>query len=88
VEKRSLKIAKTFSISFTGDPASLLADAHASAQQNDVQFIGDTQRGSFSGQGIEGSYEISGNIVNVTIDKKPFFVPWALVEAQLEQFFQ
>ncbi len=81
-------MSKSFSVNFTGDAASLLARARKTAADNGAQVSGDTNKGSFSGRGVEGSYTVSGNTVNVTVDKKPMIIPWSLVESQLKQFFQ
>jgi len=81
-------MSKSFSVPFTGDPSSLLERARKAAADNGAQVVGDTNKGTFSGRGVEGSYTVSGNIVNVTVDKKPMIIPWSLVESQLRQFFQ
>ena len=81
-------MSKSFSVNFTGDATSLLERARKTAADNGAQVTGDTNKGSFSGRGVEGSYTVSGNTVNVTVDKKPMIIPWSLVESQLKQFFQ
>ncbi len=81
-------MSKSFSVPFTGDAPSLLARARKTATDNGAQITGDTNKGTFSGRGVEGSYTVSGNTVNVTVDKKPVIIPWSLVESQLKQFFQ
>jgi hypothetical protein len=81
-------MSKSFSINFTGDASSLLKRAQKVAIENDARITGNTSKGAFSGKGVEGNYTVSGNTVNVTVDKKPMIVPWPLVESQLKQFFQ
>ncbi len=81
-------MSKSFSIPFIGDTTSLLERARKAAADNGAQVTGDTHKGTFSGRGVEGSYTVSGNTVNVTVDKKPMIIPWSLVESQLKQFFQ
>ncbi len=81
-------MSKSFSVPFTGDATSLLERARKAAADNGAQVTGDTNKGTFSGRGVEGSYIVSGNTVNVTVDKKPLVIPWPLVESQLKQFFQ
>jgi hypothetical protein len=81
-------MSKSFSVNFSGDAASLLARASKTAADNGAQVIGDAHGGTFSGRGVEGSYTVNGNTVNVTVDKKPVIIPWSLVESQLKQFFQ
>jgi hypothetical protein len=81
-------MSKSFSVNFTGDPAPLFERARKAAADNGAQITGDTNKGSFSGRGVEGNYTVSGNTVNITVDKKPVIIPWPLVESQLKQFFQ
>lgn len=81
-------MSKSFSVNFTGDATSLLERARKTATDNGAQVTGDTNKGAFSGRGVEGSYAVNGNTVNITVDKKPMIVPWSLVESQLKQFFQ
>ena len=81
-------MSKSFSVPFTGDATSLLERARKAAADNGAQVTGDTNKGTFSGRGVEGSYIVSGNTINVTVDKKPLVIPWPLVESQLKQFFQ
>jgi hypothetical protein len=81
-------MSKSFSVPFTGDTSSLLERTRKIAADNGAQVTGDTNKGTFSGRGVEGSYTISGNTVTVTIDKKPVILPWGLVESQIKQFFQ
>jgi len=81
-------MSKSFSVNFTGDPTSLFERARKAAADNGAQISGDTNKGAFSGRGVEGNYTVSGNTVNITVDKKPMIIPWSLVESQLKQFFQ
>jgi hypothetical protein len=81
-------MAKTFDISFSGDAASLLQRAKNAAAEAGAKLTGDTNRGNFSGKGIEGHYEISGNMVHVTITKKPIVVLDSVIESQLRKFFE
>jgi len=43
---------------------------------------GDTRRGHFTGL-FDGTYLLDGNRLRVTIQRKPFFVSWALVKQGL-----
>lgn len=81
-------MAKTFDIPFSGDAASLLQHAKKSAAEAKATLTGDTKQGNFSGKGIEGHYEVSGNTVHVTINKKPIVVADSVIEAQLKKFFK
>ena len=80
-------MAKTFDIPFSGNTASLLQHAKKAAAEAKATLKGDTNRGNFSGKGVEGHYEVSGNTVHVTITKKPVVVADSVIEAQLKKFF-
>jgi hypothetical protein len=77
----------TFSISFEGDPAQLVKRARETATQNHVQFDGDEHSGNFSGDGVAGTYAVSGQTVTLTINRKPFYVTMAMIQDHLGKFF-
>ena len=78
---------KTFTINTNKDPQTLVQQARQVAQQNNATFEGDTNSGSFSGRGVEGSYEVEGNTVKVTVTDKPTLASWSKVESKIEEFF-
>ena len=78
---------KTFSVNTQKDPDTLVSEAKQVAEENDATFEGDTSSGSFSGQGVEGNYEIQGQTVEVTITDKPTLAPWSKVESMVREFF-
>lgn len=80
-------MAKTFNINTNKDPETLVKQARQVAQENDATFKGDTSSGSFSGKGVEGSYEVEGSTVKVTITDKPKLASWSKVESKMEEFF-
>ena len=51
---------KTFSVETHKDPDTLVSEARQVAKENDATFEGDTSSGTFSGKGVEGTYEIEG----------------------------
>ncbi len=80
--------AKTFSINTTKNPETLVCEARQVAEENDATFKGDRNSGSFSGNGVEGSYEVEGKTVTVTITDKPTLAPWSTVESRVKEFFE
>jgi hypothetical protein len=64
--------------------------ALAKAKDAGVSVSGDESNGSFdgtfSGQYVKGRYSVSGNIVHIAIDKKPWYVKESLVKSKLEEF--
>ena len=79
---------KTFSVNTQKDPDTLVSEAKRVAEENDATFEGDTSSGSFSGQGVEGNYEIQGQTVEVTITDKPTLASWSKVESKVREFFE
>jgi hypothetical protein len=78
---------KTFSINTNKDPQTLVQQAKGVAEENNATFKGDTNSGSFSGSGVEGSYEIEGSTVHVTVTDKPKLATWSKVESKINEFF-
>ena len=77
---------RTFTINTNKDPQTLVEEARQAAENN-AAFEGDTNSGSFSGKGVEGSYEIEGSSVHVTVTDKPSLASWSKVESKLQEFF-
>src|SRR5215204_4617614 len=78
---------QTFTINTNKDPQTLVEEARKAAEENKAAFEGDTNSGNFSGKGVEGSYEIEGSTVHVTVTDKPRLASWSRVESKLEEFF-
>ncbi|MBD0332528.1 MAG: hypothetical protein ICV66_07720 [Chitinophagaceae bacterium] len=76
--------ACNFTIPFTGDSQKVLNQARSAVQSQGGTFNGDANSGNFKvavfGNKIEGSYTVSGQNLNITIDSKPFFVPCNTIE--------
>ena len=67
-----------FDVTIRRDPNALLEKVCLLAQDR-VVVSGDTQRGRFSGW-FDGSYQLEGDRLRVSIRKKPMFVTWTLVK--------
>ena len=65
-----------------------MTKARTAAQKHGAEFTGDRFAGKFAGNGIEGHYRFAGQIVVVTIEKKPDIAPWPLVESAIRGFFE
>ena len=81
-------MSKTFRFSIPGKPEEFISKAREVARENNVAINGDSTRGSVAGSGAEGDYRVEGNTAVLTINKKPFFAPWWLVESELNNFFR
>ncbi|MEO8698503.1 MAG: DUF697 domain-containing protein [Kofleriaceae bacterium] len=80
-------MSRVFEISCS-DPRAVVIKAKAAAERHGAVFSGDHVAGTFAGNGIEGSYRFGTNVVVVTIEKKPDFAPWPLVETAIRGFFE
>lgn len=86
-QPRVFVVSKCFKIEVFESPDVLITKAKVAADKKGINFNGDSGSGAFSGQGIEGEYQMVDNKVAVTIYKKPMILPWLAVEASLKNFF-
>ena len=75
-------------VGFSGDPKDVVAKARAAAEKHGATFTGDHVTGTFAGNGIAGGYTFNDKVVVVTIDSKPDFAPWPMVETAIRGFFE
>jgi len=80
-------MARTFAVRLSENINEALASARSAAKQNGVDFIGDHLSGHFKGKGIEGRYEITDNVLALTVLRKPLILPWSLIETTVTDFF-
>ena len=77
-----------FSIPFSGDAQNVLNKAKSAVQGQGGNFTGDTNSGkfdvSFFGNKIAGSYNVSGQQLDIVIDSKPFMIPCSTIESYLK----
>jgi hypothetical protein len=78
---------RTFSVKTNKDPQVLVEEAKKVAEENNATLNGDAKSGSFAGKGVEGSYEVEGNTVRITITDKPRLASWSKVESKVTEFF-
>ena len=76
---------RTFNLISAKDPGTLVAMARRAAIENDAVFRGNETSGNFSASGVKGVYSMEGKVVRVTIIEKPFYIPWPLVESELNR---
>lgn len=81
-------MAHSFNVTLSEEPASVLEKVKKLLTENGGQFSGDSSSGSFAGSGVKGAYHISGQIVTITITKKPLLAPMSLVESKVKEFFK
>jgi hypothetical protein len=80
-------MSKKFEVVLSASPGDFLNKVQTSARSSGVELKGDESCGRFSGKGIEGAYEIQGNVLAIRIVKKPLLMPWALIELAVRDYF-
>lgn len=81
-------MTKSFEVALTTDPYRVIGKAKKAAEQHGATFTGDTHSGKFSGNGLEGEYQVEDKTVVITITQKPALIPWSSVETQIKSFFE
>ena len=80
-------MACKFDLNFTEPAEIAVGKARAAVQSQNGIFNGDTNNGSFEvtvfGNTIKGNYTVSGQVLNLVITDKPFFVPCSTIESFL-----
>jgi hypothetical protein len=80
-----------------GDPAQKLATIKRKAAPRFVTFVGNLEKGTFSGglslpllgdMTVRGSYKIVGDKITVTVSKKPSSYTWSQVDSMLRGFIE
>jgi hypothetical protein len=75
-------------VTVTGAIEDVLRDVRAQAARNKVKLSGDATSGSFSGDGIEGAYAVSGRTITVHVTRSPWYAPDAVVRNAIEDWFR
>ncbi len=67
-------------------PEKTLQSVRQMARSFGGSVAGDLTGGTFSGKGISGSYRIhDGNII-ITVEEKPFLLPWTVIKEKINEF--
>jgi hypothetical protein len=76
-----------FSIAFTGSPDDVFNKAKAAVEKQGGSFSGNNSSGNFSINvfgTISGSYTISGQTLQISIEDKPMMIPCSAIENVLK----
>jgi hypothetical protein len=77
-------------VPFTGTPESIVTKARNAISKAGGTFDGNDATGSFGLStpvgDVRGAYTVNGNVLEVTISEKPFFVSCDMIESQLAQY--
>ncbi len=80
-------MSKTFEVKLKCPAEDVIKRARKASSENGVRFHGNAKTGHFSGHGIEGHYHIVEDVLSLRVTKKPFVVPWSLIESKFRAFF-
>lgn len=80
-------MSKVVQVKLNQSAEEIVAKAKEAARDKGLLLVGDEEKGQFAGNGIEGHYQISGDTLSIQISKKPFIVPWNLIEAAVRNYF-
>jgi hypothetical protein len=83
-------MAHTFEIPFEGDAETIISKARTTIEKIDGSLNGDISTGDFVvpsmvGE-VEGSYQVQGQNLVVTITKKPMIAPYSMIEDALRNY--
>lgn len=77
-----------FSIPFSGDISSVLSKVQSAIESQNGMFDGNNSSGNFDvsvmSNTIVGAYAVNGQVIDITISKKPFFLPCNTIESFLK----
>jgi hypothetical protein len=80
-------MACNFNLQFTEPPSVAVGKARAAVESQNGIFYGDETSGNFEvsvfGNTIKGTYAVTGQVLNLIITDKPFFVPCSTIESFL-----
>lgn len=80
-------MACNFNLQFTEPPSAAVGKARAAVESQNGIFNGDETSGNFEvtvfGNTIKGTYTVTGQVLNLVITDKPFFVPCSTIESFL-----
>ena len=82
-------MAKIFEYIAKTKPEDLFGILQNRLKGNDeISFAGDESSGHIAGMGFEGRYSMSvsssGTKVTLEITRKPFIVPWSIIQSKLD----
>ncbi|GHU79100.1 hypothetical protein FACS189462_4550 [Spirochaetia bacterium] len=76
-----------FSFELNKDVSAALQKIKNDIDHTGGKFNGNEKSGTFEGQGIKGSYNINGKIVNITIMQKPPLIKDDKIKSEIINYF-
>lgn len=81
-------MAKSFHFSLGHQPDELLARLKQLVARGEWYWSGDASAGRLAGQGFEAHYQVADGKLAVTVLRKPFWIPWQLVQMTLSDHLE
>ncbi len=78
-------MTRKFEFKLDMDAETYVSEAKIASKKNGNIWTGDANKGEFGGSGVLATYTISGDIMEITITKKPLPLPWAMVEKGIKK---
>ncbi len=69
------------------DRVALFELAKERARKGGAKLSGSVASGSFSASGVVGTYKTQGDFLEVTVTRKPWYVPESKIKSELQKFF-
>jgi len=76
-------MSRMFVHEFRGKPKKLLTVFREKSRGNGIHFTGNEHTGEASGRGFDMEYRVKGQAIAITVHRKPWLIPWSLVESKL-----
>lgn len=70
------------------DRVALFERAKERARKLGAKLSGSVASGGFSANGVVGTYKTQGDSLEITITKKPFYIPESVIKDVLEKYFK
>jgi hypothetical protein len=85
-------MAHTFTVALNDEISSVLSRVESAITESGGTFAGDSTKGVFQGSSvmgpIKGEYcSVAENEVRITINDKPFVVPYSMIEGEIKKYF-
>lgn len=85
-------MAHTFTVALNDEIAAVLGRVESAITESGGIFAGNTEKGVFQGNSvmgpIKGEYcSVSENEIRITINDKPFIVPYSMIEGEIKKYF-
>ena len=81
-------MAFSFEIPIPQNIESTLMSTKQKITNSGGSFRGDTNSGTFSGRGVDGTYTVGSSDVKITITQKPFIYPESAVKSTITGYFK